>query len=81
MYCRLLPSALVSHYIIFTMFWQPQIHMNSNKNNYDMHKLNKLNTAKASYIKHDSPVVKEVVNFADRFLYVLADKDIRFNTI
>ncbi|MFL6432836.1 MAG: hypothetical protein ACJ71O_03760 [Nitrososphaeraceae archaeon] len=49
--------------------------MNSNKNNdknkYDMHKLNKLNTAKAPYIKHDSPEVKDVVNFADRFLYVL----------
>ena len=49
--------------------------MNSNKNkknNYDTHKLNKLNTAKAPYyIKHDSPEVKDVVNFADRFWYVL----------
>ena len=36
-----------------------------------MHKLDKLNTAKASYIKHDSPEVKDVVNFADRFWYVL----------
>jgi hypothetical protein len=33
--------------------------------------MNKLNTARAPYIKHDSPEVKEVVNFADRFLYVL----------
>jgi hypothetical protein len=41
------------------------------KNNYDIHKLNKLNTAKAPYIKHDSPEVKDVVNFADRFWYVL----------
>jgi hypothetical protein len=30
-----------------------------------------LNTAKAPYIKHDSPEVKEVVDFADRFWYVL----------
>jgi hypothetical protein len=30
-----------------------------------------LNTAKAPYIKHDSPEVKGVVNFADRFWYVL----------
>jgi hypothetical protein len=43
----------------------------NNKNNYDMHKLNKLNTAKAPYIKHDSQEVKDVVNFADRFWYVL----------
>jgi hypothetical protein len=44
----------------------------NNKNNYDTHKLNKLNTAKAPYyIKHDSPEVKDVVNFADRFWYVL----------
>ena len=33
--------------------------------------MNRLNTARAPYIKHDSPEVKEVVNFADRFLYVL----------
>ena len=44
----------------------------NNKNNYDMHKLNKVNTAKAPYyIKHDSPEVKEAVDFADRFWYVL----------
>jgi hypothetical protein len=30
-----------------------------------------LNTAKAPYIKHVSTQVKEVVNFADRFWYVL----------
>ena len=31
---------------------------------------NNLNTAKAPYyIKHDSPEVKDVVNFADRFWY------------
>jgi hypothetical protein len=29
--------------------------------------MNSLNTAKAPYIKHDSPEVKEIVNFADRF--------------
>jgi hypothetical protein len=34
-------------------------------------KLNKFNTARAPYIKADSPEVKDVVNFADRFLYVL----------
>jgi hypothetical protein len=33
--------------------------------------LNNLNTAKAPYIKHDSPEVKQVVYFADRFWYVL----------
>jgi hypothetical protein len=44
----------------------------NNKNNYDMHKLNKVNTAKAPYyIKHDSPEVKEAVDFADTFWYVL----------
>ena len=32
---------------------------------------NNLNTAKAPYIKHDSPEVKEVVDFADRLRYVL----------
>jgi hypothetical protein len=36
-----------------------------------MYKLNKLNTARAPYIPHDSPEVKDVVNFADRFWYVL----------
>ena len=30
-----------------------------------------MNTAKAPYIKHDSPEIKDVVNFADRFWYVL----------
>jgi hypothetical protein len=30
-----------------------------------------LSTAKAPYIKHDSPEVKEVVDFADRLWYVL----------
>ena len=34
--------------------------------------MNSLNTARAPYyIKHDSPEVKDVVNFADRFWYVL----------
>ena len=33
--------------------------------------MNNLNTARAPYIKHDSPEVKDVVNFADRFWYVL----------
>jgi hypothetical protein len=28
-------------------------------------------TARVPYIEHDSPEVKDVVNFADRFLYVL----------
>jgi hypothetical protein len=32
---------------------------------------NNLNTARASNIKHDSPEVKDVVNFADRFWYIL----------
>lgn len=44
---------------------------NNKENNYDMYKLDKLNTAKASYIKHDSPEVKDVVNFADRSWYAL----------
>ena len=45
---------------------------NNKENNYYMYNLDKLNTAaKASYIKHDSPEVKDVVNFADRFWYVL----------
>jgi hypothetical protein len=33
--------------------------------------MNKLNTARAPNIKADSPEVKDVVNFADRFWYVL----------
>jgi hypothetical protein len=36
---------------------------------------NKLNTAKALYIKHDSPKVRDVVNFVDRFWYVLELKE------
>ena len=44
---------------------------NNKENNYDMYNLDKLNTAKASYVKHDSPEVKDVVDFADRFWYVL----------
>jgi hypothetical protein len=33
--------------------------------------MNNLNTARAPNIKHDSPEIKEVVNFADKFWYVL----------
>ena len=33
--------------------------------------MNNPNTARAPCIKHDSPEVKDVVNFADRFWYVL----------
>ena len=33
--------------------------------------MNKWNTARAPYIPHDSPEVKDVVHFADRFWYVL----------
>jgi hypothetical protein len=33
-----------------------------------------MNTARAPNIKHDSPEVKEVVDFADRFWYVLEIK-------
>jgi hypothetical protein len=33
--------------------------------------MNSFNTARAPYIKHDSPEVKEVVDFADRVWYVL----------
>jgi hypothetical protein len=32
---------------------------------------NNLNTARAPNIPHDSPEVKDVINFADRFWYVL----------
>jgi hypothetical protein len=35
---------------------------------------NNMNTARAPNIKHDSPEVKEVVDFADRFWYVLEIK-------
>ena len=51
------------------------------KNNYDMYKLNRFNTAKAPYIKHDSPEVKDVVNFADRFWYMLELKIKKLRTI
>jgi hypothetical protein len=33
--------------------------------------MNNMNTAKVPYIKHNSPEVEDVVNFADRFWYVL----------
>ena len=33
--------------------------------------MNRLNTARAPYIKHDSPEVKDVVDFAERIRYVL----------
>jgi hypothetical protein len=33
--------------------------------------MKKLNTARAPNIKHDSPEVKDVVDFAERLLYVL----------
>jgi hypothetical protein len=33
--------------------------------------MNNVNTVRAPNIKHDSPEVKGVVNFADRFWYVL----------
>jgi hypothetical protein len=38
---------------------------------FAIQQMNSLNTARAPYIKHDSPEVKEVVDFADRFWYVL----------
>jgi hypothetical protein len=34
---------------------------------------NKLNATKAPNIKHDSPEVKDIVNFADRLWYVLTE--------
>jgi hypothetical protein len=43
--------------------------------------MNSFNTARAPYIKHDSPEVKEVVDFADRFWYVLELKIKRLRTI
>jgi hypothetical protein len=46
-----------------------------------MNKLNKLNTARAPNIPHDSPEVKDVVNFADRFWYVLELKIKKLRTI
>ena len=39
--------------------------------------MNKLNTAGAPYIKADSPEVKDVVHFADRFWYVLEINKVR----
>ena len=46
-----------------------------------MDNLNRLNTAKAPFIKHDSPEVKDVVNFADRFWYVLELKKNKLRAI
>jgi hypothetical protein len=43
--------------------------------------MNGLNTARAPYIKHDSPEVKEVVDFAERIRYVLELKIIKLRTI
>jgi pantoate kinase len=40
-----------------------------------------LNTARATYIKADSPEVKEVVEFAERFRYVLGLKINKLRTI
>jgi hypothetical protein len=59
----------VSQHIIFAIHKQRQEQMN------------RLNTAKAPYIKHDSPEVKDVVNFADRFWYVLELKIKKLRTI
>jgi hypothetical protein len=41
----------------------------------------KLYSKVAPYIKHDSPEVKDVVNFADRFWYVLELKINKLRTI
>jgi hypothetical protein len=43
--------------------------------------MNNMNTAKAPYIKHDSPEVKEVVNFAESLRYVLELKINKLRTI
>jgi hypothetical protein len=43
--------------------------------------MNKLNTAGPPYIKADSPEVKDVVHFADRFWYVLELKINKLRTI
>jgi hypothetical protein len=43
--------------------------------------MNSLNTTRAPYIKHDSPEVKDVVNFADRFWYVLELKKKKLRAI
>ena len=40
-----------------------------------------LNTARAPNIPHNSPEVKDVVNFADRFWYVLELKIKKLRTI
>jgi hypothetical protein len=43
--------------------------------------MNNSNTARAPNIKHDSSEVKDVVNFADRFWYVLELKISKLRTI
>jgi hypothetical protein len=43
--------------------------------------MNKLNTARAPNIKHDSPEVKEVVDFAERLRYVLELKIKKLKTL
>ncbi len=43
--------------------------------------MNSLNTANAPYIPHDSPEVKDVVGFADRFWYVLELKKNKLRVI
>ena len=43
--------------------------------------MNSLNTARAPNIPHNSPEVKDVVNFADRFWYVLELKIKKLRTI
>lgn len=43
--------------------------------------MNSTNTARAPYIKHDSPEIKDVVNFADGFWYVLELKINKLRTI
>ena len=43
--------------------------------------MNRLNTAKAPSIKHDSPEVKDVVDFAERVRYVLELKINKLRTI
>ena len=43
--------------------------------------MNRLNTARAPNIKHDSPEVKEVVDFAERVRYVLELKINKLRTI
>jgi hypothetical protein len=40
--------------------------------------MNSFNTARAPYIKHDSPEVKEVVDFAERLRHVL---ELRINKL